>query len=103
MVAMSRIKSLVKSYSQFISIPWRDDAAAPQRVLFCVYHETEERNLRAKIDEFELATRQAGHDWYLHDLTDTFAEWLASQRYVKSYFEKPSLLATIYPRYLAGC
>lgn len=97
---MSRIKRLVKSYAQFISIPWRDDAAAAQRVVFCVYHETEERALRAKIDEFELASRQAGHDWHLHELTDTFAEWLASQRYAKSYFEKPSLLATIYPRYL---
>ena len=97
---MSRAKRLVKSYAQFISIPWRDDAAAAQRVVFCVYHETEERALRTKIDEFELASRQAGHDWHLHDLTDTFAEWMASQRYAKSYFEKPSLLATIYPRYL---
>jgi hypothetical protein len=97
---MSRAKRLVKSYAQFISIPWRDDAAAAQRVVFCVYHETEERALRAKIDEFELASRQAGHDWHLHDLTDTFAEWLASQRYAKSYFEKPNLLATICPRYL---
>jgi hypothetical protein len=84
---MSRVKRLVKSYAQFISIPWRDDAAAAQRVVFCVYHETEERALRTKIDEFELASRQAGHDWHLHDLTDTFAEWLASQRYAKSYFE----------------
>jgi hypothetical protein len=97
---MSRVKRLIKSYAQFISIPWRDDAAAAQRVVFCVYHETEERALRTKIDEFELVSRQAGHDWCLHDLTDTFSEWLASQRYAKSYFEKPSLLATIYPRYL---
>jgi hypothetical protein len=33
MVAMSRAKRLVKSYAQFISIPWRDDAAAAQRVV----------------------------------------------------------------------
>jgi hypothetical protein len=97
---MSRVKRLIGSFSQFISVPWRDDAAAAQRVIFCVYHETEERALRTKIDEFELASRQAGHDWYLHDLTDTFAEWLTSQRYAKSYFEKPDLLATIYPKYL---
>lgn len=97
---MSRIKRLLKSYTQFISIPWRDDAAAAQRVVFCVYHETEERALRARTDEFELATKQAGHDWCLHDLTDTFGKWLASQRYAQSYFEKPTLLATIFPRYL---
>jgi len=97
---MSRVKRLIKSYAKFISIPWRDDVAAAQRVIFCVYHEIEERSFRTKIEEFELATRQAGHDWSVYDLTDTFAEWLASQRYAKSYFEKPNLLATIYPRYL---
>lgn len=97
---MSRIKRLIKTYGDFISVPWRDDVAAAQRVIFCVYHETEERGFRSKIDEFELTSRQAGHDWFHHDLTNTFAEWLTSQRYAKSYFNKPELLATIYPKYL---
>ena len=34
---MNRIKRLTQSYSKFISIPWRNDAAAAQRVIFCVY------------------------------------------------------------------
>lgn len=97
---MSRIRCLIKSYATFISVPWRDDVAAAQRVIFCVYHETEERSFRTQIAEFELASKHADHDWTLYDVTDTFAEWLASQRYVKSYFEKPDLLDTIYPRYL---
>ena len=97
---MNRIKRLVQSYRNYIDIPWRDDAAAAQRVIFCVYRETEERQLRAKIDEFELATRQAGHDWAVFDLTDTFADWMASQKYAKSYFEKPQLLSTLLPKYL---
>ena len=83
---MNRIKRLTQSYSKFISIPWRNDAAAAQRVIFCVYNETEERWLRAKIDEFEIATRQAGHEWSIFDLTDTFAAWLTSQRYATSYY-----------------
>lgn len=97
---MSKIKRLIQSYSRYISIPWRDDAAAAQRVIFCVYDETEERWLRAKIDEFEIATRQAGHEWAIFDLTDTFAIWLASQRYAKHYFQKPHLLSTSLSRYL---
>lgn len=97
---MSKIKRLIQSYSKYIAVPWRDDAAAPQRVIFCVYNETEERWLRAKIDEFEIATRQAGHDWATYDLTDTFAAWLSSQRYAKSYFQKPHLLTTLLPKYL---
>jgi hypothetical protein len=97
---VSRIKRLIQSYSRYISVPWRDDAAAAQRVVFCVYPETEELRLRAKVDEFEIVTRQAGHEWAMFDLTDTFAIWLASQRYAKSYFQKPHLLSTLLPKYL---
>ena len=97
---MSRIKRLIQSYSKFIAVPWRDDVAAAQRVIFCIYNENEERLLRAKIDEFELVTRQANHEWAVFDLTDTFALWLSSQRYAKSYFQKPSLLSTLLPKYL---
>ena len=68
---MSKIKRLIQSYNKYISIPWRNDAAAAQRVIFCVYNENEERRLRAKTDEFEIVTRQAGHKWAEFDLTDT--------------------------------
>lgn len=97
---MSRVKRLLQSYSKYIAVPWRSDAAAAQRVIFCVYSEDEELRLRAKIDEFEIATRQARHDWAVFDLTDTLAQWLTSQRYAKSYFQKPQLLATLLPKYL---
>ncbi len=97
---MSKIKRLVQSYGKYIAIPWRDDPAAAQRVIFCVYNENEELRLRAKIDEFELTTQQANHGWAVFDLTDTFAVWLVSQRYAKSYFQKPHLLATLLPKYL---
>jgi hypothetical protein len=98
---VSKIKQLIQSYNKYISVPWRDDAAAAQRVIFCVYSETEERWLRAKVDEFELVTRQTGHEWAMFDLTDTFAAWLISQRYAKSYFQKPHLLSTLLPKYLS--
>lgn len=97
---MSKIKRLIQSYSNYVAIPWRTDAAAAQRVIFCVYSETEELRLRAKIDEFEIATKQSGHEWAVFDLTDTFAEWLAGQRYAKSYFQKPNLLSPLLPKYL---
>ena len=97
---MSKIKRLIQSYSNYVAIPWRSDAAAAQRVIFCVYSETEELRLRAKIDEFEIATKQSGHEWAVFDLTDTFAEWLAGQRYAKSYFQKPNLLSPLLPKYL---
>lgn len=95
----SKIKRLIDNYSRHIQVPWRDDAAALQRVIFCVYNEAEELRIRARIDEFELATRESGHTWHLFDLTDTFADWLGSQRYAKSYFKKPELISTILPKY----
>jgi hypothetical protein len=65
-----------------------------------VYGENEELRLRSKIDEFEIITKQAGHGWVVYDLTDTFANWFAGQRYVQSYFEKPHLISTLIPKYL---
>ena len=97
---MSRVRRLIQSYSRHISVPWRDDVAAAQRVIFCVYNENEERWLRARVDEFEIVTRQADHDWALFDLTNSFAGWLSTQRYAKSYFKKPHLLSTVLPKYL---
>jgi len=98
---VSKIKRLISSYKDFISVPWRNDAAPAQRVIFCVYNENEELRLRANIDEFQLVTKQAEHEWAIFDLTDTFADWLSNQKYAKSYFEKPHLLTTLLPKYLA--
>ena len=96
---MSKVKRLLGSYSRFIEVPWRDDAAAAQRVVFCVYHETEELRIRARIDEFELATTKASHGWSLFDLTDTFATWLSELKYSQSYFKQPQLMSSILPKY----
>ena len=97
---MSKVKRLTQNYGKYIAIPWRDDAAAAQRVIFCVYSESEERMLRARLDEFELATSQSGHKWLSFDLTDTFATWMSTQRYAKSYYQKPHLLPTLFPKYI---
>lgn len=97
---MGKLKRLLQSWERFIRTPWRGDVAAAQRVVFCVYDPVEERALRSRIGEFELATTAAGHGWQHFDLTDTFAQWLASQRYAQKYFEKPELLATLLPKYL---
>lgn len=98
---MSKIKRLVRSYDNYISVPWRDDVAAPQRVIFCVYNEADELRLRAKVEEFELVTRQAGHNWAVFDITDTFPDWLTSQRYAKNYFKNPQALSSFLHNYLA--
>lgn len=96
---MSKIDKLLKNYRNHISIPWQETAPA-QRVIFCVYNEKDERKLRAKIDEFELTTKEVGHGWLGFDLTDTFADWLSEQRYAKRYFQQSNLLSMLFPNYL---
>jgi hypothetical protein len=99
---MSRIRRLASAYARHIEIPWQQHAASAQRVLFCIYHEEDELRLRANVGEFEVLTRQAGHDWLLYDLTDAFSIWLATQRrYAIKYFDDPALLVTLMPKYRA--
>ncbi len=97
---MGKIDQLAQSYKRHIEVPWRTGAAPPQRVIFCIYHEAEELRLRTKIDEFEQCTCQSNHEWVLFNITDTFAEWLSTQRYAKSYFKQPKLFPNVLPNYL---
>jgi hypothetical protein len=94
-----KIKQLIKSYREYIFVPWKSDAAAAQRVIFCVYNEFDELRLRAKIDEFEIVTESSGHKWAVFDLIDTFAEWMSGQKYASKYFKNPALLSSIYHHY----
>lgn len=80
-------------------MPWKQDIAAAQRVIFCVYDPSDERVLRLKRGAFEIATLQAGHEWARYDFTDTFAQWIGSQRYATKYFEFPERLKVLLPKY----
>ena len=86
---MSEIESLLKAYERYVRSPWPRDLAGPQRVWFAVYDPAQERRLRPRIKAFEAATREAGHGWIMLDLTDAFAEWMASHDYRDAYFETP--------------
>ena len=88
----SRIARLVANYERHASIPWPATLAGPQRVWFAVYDKNDERRLRARVQEFEIATRRAGHGWSLVDVTDAFPLWLAAHEYRDSYFADPEAL-----------
>ena len=87
---MGRIEDLATRYQNHISGPWQKNLAGPQRTIFIVYDKVDERKLRAKLELFEMATRQAGHGWKLFDFTNTFARWMALMEYRDSYFENPA-------------
>ena len=89
----SKVAKLVSVYRQHLTVPWQAGLAAIQRVIFAVYDKADELRLRANVEEFALATQQAGKQWLLLDLTNSFPDWMAAQEYRDAYFEAPEDLA----------
>jgi hypothetical protein len=97
---VSKVDDLCRNYERFVSLPWPDHLAGPQRVWFAVYDRMDERRLRARVGEFQIATGRAGHKWRLCDLTDIFTDWMAGQEYREAYFEDPESLESAMPEFL---
>lgn len=89
---MGRIEDLASRYKSHIEAPWQRNLAGGQKAIFVVYPKTDERRLRYRIGQFELATQACGQGWKLVDLTDAFAEWMADTDYRETYFEEPDSL-----------
>lgn len=89
---MGRIEELGVVYQRHVSVPWQRTVSGSQRVMLVVYEKELERTLRARIGEFEQATRRSGFGWKLVDCTRWFSQWMASDEYRNAYFENPSLL-----------
>jgi hypothetical protein len=89
---MSQVEQLVEAYQRFARLPWQENLAGAQKVWFVIYDPAQERRLRLRVNEFETATRRAGHEWKLVDLTDAFAGWMAQHKYREAYFESPDMM-----------
>lgn len=89
---MGKIEELAAVYERHVSVAWQRTVSGAQRVMLLVYEKELERSLRARIGEFEQATRRSRHGWKLVDCTRWFAEWMAADEYCEAYFEDPDLL-----------
>lgn len=99
---MSKITKLLENYTKHISVPWRS-VAPDQRVMFCVYDPSEERQLRFNTALFMIETQKKDHQWFEFDMTSLFAEWLTSQKYAKKYFANPTYISSIldeFPKFI---
>ncbi len=99
---MDRVDALLAEYRRQLTMPWRADLAGAERVWMAVYPPELERRVRARLGDFELATREAGHPWLQHDVTTSFSKWLAAQEYASAYYADPELLAPALPGYLTS-
>ena len=89
---MNQISELSQIYRHHIGAPWQQTLAGAQRVMMVVYAKERERDLRARLGEFEQATHDEGHGWVRVDATHWFAEWMGNHEYRDAYFEEPELL-----------
>ncbi|HHV57185.1 MAG TPA: DUF1788 domain-containing protein [Firmicutes bacterium] len=99
---MSKIMSLLKAYQAFVRLPWQNGLSGPEKVWFCLYEPRDERRLRTRLDEFALATQEAGHAWTLFDVTTAFETWMVSHEYRDGYFAEPQYLGPALDDFLAS-
>lgn len=89
---MPGISELIAAFDRRVSLPWQQNLSGREKVWFCIYEPRDERRLRARLGEFQLATERAAKSWSLVDLSWAFEEWLARNEYRDSYFANPELL-----------
>ena len=92
---MGHCDRLLQNYQRFVRLPWSEHLAGKQRVWFAVYPPSEERRVRAHVQEFQVATIDAGHTWHAADVTDLPARWLANHEYKDGYFTDPVALQAV--------
>jgi hypothetical protein len=92
---MSHCDRLILNYRRFVSLPWSNHLAGKERVWFAVYPPSEERRVRAHLQEFQMATLDAGHKWIMLDLADLPGKWMANHPHHDEYFQAPEALITI--------
>jgi hypothetical protein len=91
---VSYVDELLDAYRRFVSLPWQQNLAGPQRVWMAVYPPEHERRLRLHLPAFKEATNEHGHPWALIDITTSFERWMADHAYRDTYFEEAELLST---------
>lgn len=99
---MEKTEALLGAYRRQVNLPWRSDLSGAERVWMAVYPPELERRVRARLIDFESATRAEGHGWAAHDVTDAFSRWLAGQDYRDAYYAEPSLLEPALGEFLSA-
>ena len=73
---MSRLDHLVASYKRHVGLPLKINHPLSQRIWFVVYMPEDEAKLPLKLNDFEMATLEAGLSWHRIDLSGSFAAWI---------------------------
>lgn len=90
---MSKIDQLLSKYQNIIKEPWPTGLSGQEKVWFLIFDPIDLRKVHFKLDEFEIATKNAKREWLLLSLQTKFTDWLSQHDYKESFFEDPEYLS----------
>jgi hypothetical protein len=102
---LSSIEELLDDFKKRLTVPWRDDEPPAGRVWILWYDKANERRVRGRLREFQLAAEQAGKGWREFDIAPRFGTWVAQQPWFERLANRPGSLSTVLPQFeehLAG-
>jgi hypothetical protein len=92
---LSNLEDLLDDFRKRLSVPWRDDEPSVGRVWILWYDKTNERRVRGRLREFQLAAEQAGKVWREIDIAPQFGAWVAQQPWFERLARRPGILPTV--------
>jgi hypothetical protein len=91
---MGRIDQLLSRFKRHLELPLRPNLPLSQRVWFLVYPPEEERRIINRIQEFEIASKDAKLQWKHINLAGSYADWIDTFELeeIESCLSTPSIL-----------
>jgi hypothetical protein len=96
---LSSIEELLDDFKKRLTVPWRDDEPPAGRVWILWYDKANERRVRGRLREFQLAAEQAGKGWREFDIAPRFGAWVAQQAWFERLAKRPGSLSTVLPQF----
>jgi hypothetical protein len=93
------IEDLLDDFKKRLTVPWRDDEPPAGRVWILWYDKANERRIRGRLREFQLAAEQAGKGWREFDIGPRFGAWVAQQPWFERLAKRPGSLSTVLPQF----
>jgi hypothetical protein len=93
------LEDLLTEFKNRLAVPWRPDETPAGRVWIPWYDKAQERRVRGRLREFQLAAEQAGKGWREFDIAPRFGEWVAQQPWFERLARRPGTLSTVIPQF----
>jgi hypothetical protein len=98
-LSLSSVEELLDEFKKRLRVPWRDDEPPAGCVWILWYDKANERLVRGRLREFQLAAEQAGKGWREFDISPRFGAWVAGQPWFKRLAKRPGSLSTVLPQF----